>query len=184
MFFNLSPQGVGIIAPVLGGWKCESWLVFGRYWLPWTFFEQIIVARTPYLNKVWTTFSLYSYIKYWQPSVFMFLNSKKLPRKQGSFSCINMCISAVSCRHSPAGATIDCPPENKKERPQASLLVPLTGLDFLGFARQPDSITLWCGFRPAGNQQHATGMLHLEWFSSAHHGNKKDTPMGCLSYLA
>ena len=130
MFCSPSPQGVGIIAPVLGGWKCESWLVFGRYWLPWTFFEQIIVVRTHYFNKVWTTFSLYSYIKYWQPSVFMFLNSKKLPRKQGSFSCINMCISADSCRHSPAGATIARPPENKMRghRP-LSYLVPLTGLE-------------------------------------------------------
>lgn len=34
-----SPWGVGIIAPVFWGRKCNNWLWCGKYWLSWTKFE-------------------------------------------------------------------------------------------------------------------------------------------------
>ena len=51
----------------------------------------------------------------------------------------------------------------------SALLVPVTGLDLHFLLRRK----LWCHLRRAEGEQHPTGVLQLDWFSSAHNAKKQ-----------
>ena len=57
-----SPQDGRIIAPVSQGKKCQNWLPFGKYWLPWIDYERKIVVNTLILTINEQLFTVYSFL--------------------------------------------------------------------------------------------------------------------------